>query len=64
MSDPVKAAHALESAILLICDANNHIDPEDIKRISRLRFIIRQLGHEAEELRLSTRKVIEGGKGE
>jgi hypothetical protein len=64
MADHVKAAHALESAILLICDANNHIDPTGVERISRLRHIIRQLGHEAEELRLSTIRIVKGGKGE
>ena len=52
MADHIKAAHALESACVLICDANNHIDPANMERISRLRHLIRQLGHEAEELRL------------
>jgi len=64
MADPVKAAHSLEAACILICDANNHIDPADIDLISRLPHIIRQLGHEAEELRLSTIRIVKGGKGE
>ena len=29
MADHIKAAHALESACILICDANNHIDPDE-----------------------------------
>jgi hypothetical protein len=62
MTDHIKAAHSLEAACILICDANNHIDPKDTKRIERMRGIIAQLGLEAENLRLSTLKVIEGGK--
>lgn len=62
MKDHIKAACVLEAACVLICDANNHLDPSDIERLSRLRHLIRQLGHEAEELRLSTLTVIEGGK--
>ena len=52
MTDHVKASHSLEAAIILICDANCHIDPADIPRVNRLRHLIRQLAHEAEELRL------------
>lgn len=62
MVDHVKAAHSLECAAVLICDANNHLDPKDVERLSRLRHLIRQLGHEAEELRLSTLTVIKGDK--
>jgi len=64
MVDHVKAAHVLEAAAVLVCDANNHLDPKDIERISRLRHLIRQLGHEADELRLSTIRIVKGGKGE
>ena len=62
MTDHIKAAHSLEAACILICDANNHIDPADIERVNRLRHLIRQLGHEAEELRLGTIKIIKGDK--
>ena len=62
MTDHTKAACAIENACILICDANNHIDPADTKRIERLRGIIAQLGLDAENLRLSTLKVIEGAK--
>ena len=57
MTDHVKAAHSLECAIILICDSINFIEEADISRITRLRHIITQIGHEAEELRLSTLKV-------
>ena len=63
MADHIKAACVLEACAVLVCDAVAHLAPDDVERISRLRFITRQLGHEAEELRLSTLTVIEGGKG-
>ena len=62
MIDHIRAACALEHACLLICDANNFIDPAETERIKRLRQIIAQLGLEAEALRLSTLKIITGGK--
>ena len=52
MTDHLKGAHSLEAACILIADGINFIDPADVERISRLRHLIRQLGHEAEELRL------------
>lgn len=62
MTDHIKAAHSLHCAILLICDANNHTAPDKSGQIERLRQIIAQLGLEAEELRLSTLRIIKGDK--
>jgi len=62
MTDHVKAAHSLEAPILMIHDASNHLDAGDIERISRLRHVVRQLEHQAEELRLLELKVIKGDK--